>query len=390
MYLKFFLSVLFAIFLGIFYYHQNRENLSLLFKKNVSLESQVKNKICSNNFYKDIPPYIYLEKMKKNAYPLCFEEFNVMYSGVAKSPFWTTQHLTSKKIISNPKIEMDFHLEKSIPRHHQPRLFDYENSDYMRWNLASSADMGSESSIYDSYSLANVTPVKTIITIDDIEQSIRNIVIKSEWDVYVVSGNIFSKKIRIISNDLFVADFLFKAIYIPSEGISGAYIIKNDIKPEVEIVSLCFLEEKTNINLFPTLSENQKRKIYNLPVNKDKLEKNIKEILKIDTYSKCSKSISSEELQLSRKEFDINNKYYKKYKSYKKYYSSYSENVQECQDEECVEDKILSCTLEKCTMKTGEIVKIKYCNKYEDIRYGVYSKRCFDAKDELIYEVYYD
>jgi len=46
----------------------------------------IPDKKCLQQFYKDTPPYLIKESLTKHTYPLCFNGFNVMYSGVAKTP----------------------------------------------------------------------------------------------------------------------------------------------------------------------------------------------------------------------------------------------------------------------------------------------------------------
>lgn len=51
----------------------------LPFTQGSSLNSE-----CLNQFYRDQPPILMKDSLKKNSYPLCFNGFNVMYSGVSK------------------------------------------------------------------------------------------------------------------------------------------------------------------------------------------------------------------------------------------------------------------------------------------------------------------
>lgn len=44
---------------------------------------------CLNQFYREVPPLLNKESLTKHSYALCFNDFNVMYSGVSKTPLWS-------------------------------------------------------------------------------------------------------------------------------------------------------------------------------------------------------------------------------------------------------------------------------------------------------------
>ncbi len=52
----------------------------------VSLSSS-SDSACLNQFYRDVPPYLMKDSLKKDSYSLCFNGFNVGYSGYLKRHF---------------------------------------------------------------------------------------------------------------------------------------------------------------------------------------------------------------------------------------------------------------------------------------------------------------
>ena len=44
-------------------------------------------------------------KLAKNSYPLCFNGFNVLYSGISKTPIWVLNHLMKYDLSLKPLIE---------------------------------------------------------------------------------------------------------------------------------------------------------------------------------------------------------------------------------------------------------------------------------------------
>lgn len=56
---------------------------------------------------------------------------------------------------------------------------------------------------------------------------------------------------------------------ISQKQAAGVYYADNTLKntaPKVQVISICALEDLTGINIFPQLTEDQKRNTYNLPL----------------------------------------------------------------------------------------------------------------------------
>lgn len=263
------------------------------------------NKKCLRQFYKNTPPYLNKESLTRNVYPLCFNGFNVMYSGVAKTPLWVAESLTPQRLSKRAPREDNFHEELRIPSNHRSTISDYRGSGYIRWRVAPNADMSNEEAKSDSFSLANIIPVANLDVLTNVEYVIRGIVIRKKVDLYVVSGPIFkSRKLRTIGRGVIVPDAVFKAIYIPKTGTIGAYYLPNDNSSSVKIVSVCFLEELLNINLFPQLTEEQKRNTYNLPVSSKDLDLNNEiEYSYWDAESQCEIRVPDKDIEKLQSKF---------------------------------------------------------------------------------------
>ena len=116
------------------------------------------NSACLSQFYRDIPPVLAKDSLQKNSYALCFHDFNVMYSGVSKTPLWVAEKLTPQRLSNRIKREDNFHEETRIPEMHRALLSDYRGSGYDRGHMAPNGDMGNTTAQYDSFSLANMVP----------------------------------------------------------------------------------------------------------------------------------------------------------------------------------------------------------------------------------------
>lgn len=123
----------------------------------VSLPSN-SNSACLEQFYRDIPPFLAKASLNKASYPLCFNGFNVMYSGVSKTPLWVAEALTPTRLSQKIPREDSFHEEKKLKAEHRATLSDYKASGYDRGHMAPNGDMPSKASQNDSFSLANMVP----------------------------------------------------------------------------------------------------------------------------------------------------------------------------------------------------------------------------------------
>ncbi|WP_180002501.1 MULTISPECIES: DNA/RNA non-specific endonuclease [unclassified Acinetobacter] len=273
----------------------------------ISLPS-TSNSSCLEQFYRDIPPYLMKDSLKKDSYSLCFNGFNVGYSGVSKTPLWVAEALTPKRLSQKIPREDNFHEETRLSTAHRATLADYRGSGYDRGHMAPNADMPNKAAQSDSFSLANMVPQAPKNNQQvwrELEEATRAIVTKQKQDVYVVTGPVFAaKKLKTIGKGVIVPTAVYKAIYMPKTGAIGAYYAPNDNSLKVRIVSVCYLEEQLGINLFPQLTEEQKRNTYHLPLTANAVKANQKiAYSNWDAESQCTEDVPKEDLEKLQREF---------------------------------------------------------------------------------------
>lgn len=62
-----------------------------------------------------------------------------------------------------------------------------------------------------------------------LEEAVRAIVTKQHRDAYIVTGPVFEgKRLKTIGNGVIVPTAVYKAVYLPKQGISGAYYAPNN------------------------------------------------------------------------------------------------------------------------------------------------------------------
>lgn len=263
---------------------------------------------CLGQFYQDTPPFSNKDSLNKNSYPLCFNGFNVMYSGVSKTPLWSAEHLTAERLSQKIKRQDSFHEESQIPSTYRATLADYRASGYDRGHMSPNGDMSDTSSQYDSFSLANIVPQAPKNNQEvwrKLEEATRSMVKKNKQDAYVVTGPIFSgKRLKTIGSGVLVPSAVFKAVYFPKTGVIGAYYAPNNNSQQVYIVSVCEIEDLTGLNIFPSLNEETKRKTYQLPLVSTEIKANQKVgYLNWDAKSQCAVDVTDESLQKLKKQF---------------------------------------------------------------------------------------
>ena len=263
---------------------------------------------CLKQFYRSEPPYLSKASLQKNTTALCFNGFNVMYSGVSKTPLWSAEYLSPARLSQKIKREDSFHEETRLRASDRAVLSDYKGSGYDRGHMSPNADMPDKQSQADSFSLANMVPQAPKNNQQvwrELEEATRAIVTKQKQDVYVVTGPVFSgQKLKTIGNGVIVPTAVFKAIYMPASGKIGVYLAPNNNSLQVKVVSVCQLEELVGINIFPQLTEEQKRNTYSLPLKASQVQAN-QEIAYShwDAESQCAEAVSAEQLAKLQKQF---------------------------------------------------------------------------------------
>lgn len=274
----------------------------------IPFKSAASNAVCLDQFYREIPPYLVKASLTKHSYPLCYNGFNVMYSGVSKTPLWVAEHLTTKRLSNKIKREDSFHEESRVSAAHRATLSDYRGSGYDRGHMAPNADMSNKEAQFHSFSLANMVPQSPKNNQQvwrELEEATRAMVSKQKNDMYVITGPVFAgKKLKTIGQGVIVPTGVFKAIYVPKTDVIGVYYAPNDNSLKVKIMSVCQLEEQIGINLFPQLTAEQKRNTYQLPLKATQVKANQKiEYLQWDAESQCAEEVKNDELKALQKQF---------------------------------------------------------------------------------------
>ena len=226
---------------------------------------------CSRSFYGGIYPEFTNIKLSNNTQALCMDGFAVMYSGVSRTPLWSAEHLTRKRLNQAQTIDREdsFHEESKLPESARASLNDYSGSGYDRGHLAPNADMATRSQQYDSFSLANIAPQSprnNRYIWRNIESATRYLT-QQYGEVYTVTGVAFtSKKTKQLADRVLVPSHFYKAVYIPATNQAGVYYAPNDESERIEIISIDQLTAKTGIDVLPVLDPHTRAQAFDLPL----------------------------------------------------------------------------------------------------------------------------
>lgn len=226
---------------------------------------------CSQSFYGGIYPEFTNIKLSNNTQALCMDGFAVMYSGVSRTPLWSAEHLTRKRLNQAKTIDREdsFHEESRLPKSARASLSDYSGSGYDRGHIAPNADMATRSQQYDSFSLANIAPQSprnNRYIWRNIESATRYLT-QQYGEVYTVTGVAFTnKKTKQLADRVLVPSHFFKAVYIPATNQAGVYYAPNDESERIEIISIDQLAAKTGIDVLPVLDPQTRAQAFDLPL----------------------------------------------------------------------------------------------------------------------------
>lgn len=223
---------------------------------------------CYGLYYGNEAPDILNAKLLPKTKELCYSSFALMHSGISRTPLWSAEHLTKEGLRQKSKRTNDFHPDDRLNTDERAELSDYARSGYDRGHMAPSADMGNKQSQHECFTLANMVPQNSENNRgvwSAIEGATRHLT-NQKGELYVITGPIFSgSQIKRIGGRVLVPAKLYKAIYDPSSGEGGAYLVTNEASKDYEVISIAQLEQMSGLNLFPKMAPSAKDNAMDLP-----------------------------------------------------------------------------------------------------------------------------
>ena len=216
---------------------------------------------CANSTYLNQAPVFYRQDIQTESYSVCGQNLMLSYSGLSKTPLWIAEYFSAQPQNLNPKIE-----RPKLAVHHRAHLQDQQIEQYHYKNIQ---PLHAYNQSLDVVSKAPFQSEQHWQQWNSIHQTLRDLSQSDHQDIYVITGTDYQNQdLSKIANQIWQPKGFYKAVYIPETGVMGAYYLSNDAQQnnKIKFLSICALEEKLAMQLFPQLNSEQKRDVYQLPV----------------------------------------------------------------------------------------------------------------------------
>ncbi|GBQ61116.1 DNA/RNA non-specific endonuclease [Komagataeibacter swingsii] len=211
-------------------------------------------------------------KLSPRTQLLCNARYAVLYSGLAREPLWSAEHLDTAMVraaMATPR-RGEFHPDTRIAPDARAELEDYVRSGFDRGHMTPSGDMPDEQTQEETFLLSNIVPQHAVLNRGrwaEIESAVRRLALR-EGELYVVTGPAFhARTLSAIGTDrVLVPTSTWKAIYDPRHEQTGVYVCHNVARtPGCSHVSVAELTHMTGIDPFPALPARMKQACMTLP-----------------------------------------------------------------------------------------------------------------------------
>jgi endonuclease G len=213
---------------------------------------------CPQFFVGGHPPAVKAEKARE----LCFSHFAVLHSGVTRTPVFSAERLTPEDVAAAKQIKRKdrFFADRRLPEAERAELADYKKSGYDKGHMSPDKDQPDETSMEQSFSLANMVPQakhNNEVVWKGYETALRKYVERSRDTVYVITGPIFSKAPERLNSRVAIPSQIYKLVYDPTAGRAWAYWTDNtDDARSAAPISYQELTQRLGYELLPGLKPN--------------------------------------------------------------------------------------------------------------------------------------
>jgi endonuclease G, mitochondrial len=215
---------------------------------------------CTSSVYADQAPFFYGARIMTESYMLCGQNLMLLYSGITKTPLWVSQYFSAQ-----PQKQQMIADVPQLSAHHQVQLKAEQIPNDRYDHILSLTTANQQLSAMIKVPFQSQQQLQQWQAID---QTLHEFSQHYHQNMYVITGTDYgAEHLQRIANQIWVPQGFYKAVYIPDTGVIGAYYLSNQTpNSQVEYISICALEEKLNMQLFPQLSSEQKRDVYQLPL----------------------------------------------------------------------------------------------------------------------------
>jgi len=210
---------------------------------------------CPEHYANGNLPVITFAPLQSNTVELWSAGYGVVYSGIARAPIWSAEHLTPGRIRAAEAVGRSdqFEADMRLPEDWRSELADFKGSGYDRGHLAPSADMPSPAADAQSFLLSNIVAQDSQNNRNlwaAIEKAVR--ALARHREIFVVTGPLWiGKEVIWLNGRVMVPTHLYKLIYDPQNQAAAAYLVENAPDKAHRAISLDELEALAGIRFFP-------------------------------------------------------------------------------------------------------------------------------------------
>lgn len=194
---------------------------------------------------------------KVNLNEMCYAEFVVGYNPSMKTSFYSAEVLTTESVVNakgNPRINA-FHPNKKLQKGNRAELSDYINTGYDKGHLTPFGNMVSKQAEFESFDLVNIVPQNRVNNQQlwkKLEINVRELA-SQKGKIYVVTGPVFSDNPPLLKGKIPIPQYMYKAIYIPSQKVATVFLAENDDSWNYKYITVNQLKTMTGLDVFPSL-----------------------------------------------------------------------------------------------------------------------------------------
>jgi endonuclease G len=209
---------------------------------------------CPENYAQGELPAITNSKLASSALELCNPGYAVVYSGIARAPLWSAEHLSPGRIAQakGQKRANNFREDTRLPADYRARLSDFRGSGYDRGHMAPAGDMPNPAADSTSFLLSNIVAQDSQQNRNQwaaIESAVR--ALAAHREIFVLTGPLWlGANIQRLHGRVMVPTHTYKVVYDPQTHAGAAYVVENLPNKRYQAVSIEALGRASGVRFF--------------------------------------------------------------------------------------------------------------------------------------------